>query len=167
MACSSGSIARFRRPFSFDSEEARRFSPLVPTRNHDHWLRFLGLPTGTGRTNSADQHHFDAARSPVQGAMHSDSACSLAGCSLLGCCSGFGCVSTVHSSAPQFGRSPREGAPGPCAGHSEHARLLSNIEKLTLPISGSMLPFCPRAQPDSEIWFKSFGHHGLSVGSHQ
>ena len=37
---------------AFPAKRRVGFSPLVPTRSHDHWLRFLGLPTG--RTNSAD-----------------------------------------------------------------------------------------------------------------
>jgi hypothetical protein len=36
--------------------------------------------------------------------------------------------------------------------HSEHARPLSNIEMLSLPIWGSMLLFWYRAQPAREIW---------------
>ena len=79
---------------------ACRLSPLVPTRSHDHWLRFLGLPSG--RTNSADILWTPRAR--LFGALRIlDSACSFVVCKL-----GLSCVSThrLHSSIALFVRGP-------------------------------------------------------------
>ena len=46
------SIATFAVHSAFPAKSVSAFPPLVPTRIHDHWLRFLCLPTG--RTNSTD-----------------------------------------------------------------------------------------------------------------
>ena len=79
---------------------ACRLSPLVPPRIHDHWLRFLCLPTG--RTNSADILWTPRAR-PVGALRILDSACSFVVCKL-----GLSCVSThrLHSSIALFVRGP-------------------------------------------------------------
>ena len=69
-------------PFSFPSEERVGFPPLVPTRIHDHWLRFLCLPTG--RTNSTDILWTPRAR-PVGALCILDCACSLMACNLGFC----------------------------------------------------------------------------------
>jgi hypothetical protein len=72
-ACKASGLSLYRnlrRPFSFPSEErvGSPPPPLVPTRSHDHWPRFLCLPTG--RTDSAE-YTLDAARTPVRGAVTS------------------------------------------------------------------------------------------------
>jgi hypothetical protein len=70
-ACKASGLSLYRnirRPFSFPSEERVGSPPLVPTRSHDHWPRFLCLPTG--RTDSAD-FTLDAVRTPVRGAVNS------------------------------------------------------------------------------------------------
>ncbi len=64
------------------------------------WLSFLCLPTG--RTNLADLLWTPRAR-PFGALCNLDSACSFVVCKLGSC--------RVHSSAPQFDRSLREGAP--------------------------------------------------------
>ena len=61
---------------------ACRLSPLVPPRIHDHWLRFLCLPTG--RTNSTDILWTPRAR-PVGALCILDCACSLMACNLGFC----------------------------------------------------------------------------------
>ena len=48
----------------------------------------------------------------------------------------------------------------PAPGHYEHAHLLSNVEKLILPILGSMLPFGPESlEPTGDLVFQNFGSH--------
>ena len=72
-ACKASGLSLYRnlrRPFSFPSEErVGSPPPLVPTRSHDHWPRFLCLPTG--RTDSAEFTLDDAVRTPVRGAVNS------------------------------------------------------------------------------------------------
>jgi hypothetical protein len=90
-------LQRTTSPFMMLSQRrACRLSPLVPTRCHYHRLRF------SGRTNSADILWTPRAR-PFGALCILDSACSFVVCKLGSCC--------VHSSAPQFDRSLREGAP--------------------------------------------------------
>ena len=87
----------FTSPFMMLSQRrACRLSPLVPTRCHYHRLRF------SGRTYCADILWTPRAR-PFGALCILDSACSYVVCKLGSCC--------VHSSAPQFDRSLREGAP--------------------------------------------------------
>ena len=50
------SIAIFAVLSAFPAKSVSAFPPLVPTRSHDHWLRFLCLPTG--RTNSTHIYIF-------------------------------------------------------------------------------------------------------------
>jgi hypothetical protein len=80
---------------------------------------------------------------------------------------------TVHSTGPTSevavdyrprsrtmmeGHSPMHGN-GAALRHSEHAHLLSDIEKLTLPILGSLFPLTGFLEPNRRF--------GLSVGTHQ
>ena len=92
-------LQRTTSPFMMLSQRrACRLSPgpLVPTRCHEHRLRF------SGRTYSADILWTPRAR-PFGALCILDSACSFVVCKLGSCC--------VHSSAPQpeFDRSLREG----------------------------------------------------------
>jgi hypothetical protein len=96
------SLTQSSPSFQLSQRRACRLSPLVPTRIHDHLPRCLCLPTG--RTNSTDTL-FDAHSAHARSGRCEflTGACSFVVCKLGSCC--------VHSSAPQFDRSLREGAP--------------------------------------------------------
>ena len=75
-------VSSIARSIQLSQRRACRLSPLVPTRIHDHWLRFLCLPTG--RTNSTDILWTPRAR-PVGALCILDCACSLMACNLGFC----------------------------------------------------------------------------------
>ena len=108
------------RPASFlvyfavhDAFPAKRrvgFPPLVPTRSHDHRLRFT-VPAHWPDFNSADLPFGRGAHARFgRCAPLLDSACSLMACNLGLCC--------VHSFGSRADRSPPEGAS--CATMSSH-----------------------------------------------
>jgi hypothetical protein len=108
------------RPASFlvyfavhDAFPAKRrvgFPPLVPTRSHDHRLRFT-VPAHWPDSNSADLPFGRGAHARFgRCAPLLDSACSLMACNLGLCC--------VHSFGSRADRSPPEGAS--CATMSSH-----------------------------------------------
>ena len=76
------SLSQSSPSIQLSQRRACRLSPLVPPRIHDHWLRFLCLPTG--RTNSADILWTPRAR-PVGALCILDCACSLMACNLGFC----------------------------------------------------------------------------------
>ena len=95
------SLTQSSPSFQLSQRRACRLSPSSSADSHTNsWLRFLCLPTD--RTNSADLLWTQRAR-PFGALCNLDSACSFVVCKLGSCC--------VHSSAPQFDRSLREGAP--------------------------------------------------------
>jgi hypothetical protein len=125
----------FTSPFhdrdAFPAKRRVGFPPPVPTRSHDHRLRFT-VPAHWPDFNSADLPFGRGAHARFgRCAPLLDSACSLMACNLGLCC--------VHSFGSRADRSPPEGAS--CATMSSHTGLLSNIEKFPLPIWGSMFPF--------------------------
>ena len=76
------SLSQSSPSIQLSQRRACRLSPLVPPRIHDHWLRFLCLPTG--RTNSTDILWTPRAR-PVGALCILDCACSLMACNLGFC----------------------------------------------------------------------------------
>ena len=96
------SLSQSSPSFQLSQRRVCRLSPSSSADSHTNfWLRFLCLPTG--RTNSTDTVFLTPRARPFGALCILDNACSFVVCKLGSCC--------VHSSAPQFDRSLREGAP--------------------------------------------------------